>query len=426
MLGVLACLGFLCVLFYLVVRTKQPRRFLLADSFYLGLVIFFMGSVIAAVQMPLNGTGLHVATIALIALASASLSAALLRPYYRRLGRPQWQAPPLHAEYVLITSVFLVVTNLAFSYLVFRNLLGGSLSGLGSDGGLLDVRKMIASGERGYFFPGLVKQVRDVFAPAFVFYLLAYSAPGKNRFSLLAILSTTLLAMFFGGQRSPLLVLAFAAFMGKLERTRRYGGRAKIRRHPVRLLVYGIICVAAMGMINQMLGRANADISIVEMILDSGYGIFDRIVVVVPISNIEAFDFVSSHDYGLGALWLDSLAGLMPGTQTGLANEMHQYLGGSFEGNAVLGLPISTYINFGYIGVALVPLLAMALLVYFDRNCSRMNSPLLASVRTVMLVYLPIAYEPAVFLLGGGLVFLAVFGWVYLFTGNYRVREGSA
>ncbi len=426
MLGVLATLGFFCVVFYVVVRTRQPRRFLLADSFYLGLVIFFTGSVIGAIQMPLDGAGIRVVKIALVALASASFSATLLRPYYRRLERPHWQAPSLYSEYVLITTTFLVVTNLAFSYLVFRNLMGGSLSGLAADGGLLDVRKMIATGERGYFFPGLVKQVRDVFAPAFVFYLLAFSAPGKDRFSLLAVLTTTLIAMFFGGQRSPLLVLAFAAFMGKLERTRRFGKGEKIRRHPVRLMVYAIVCVAAMGMINQMLGRAGEDSSLVQMIWDSGYGIFERIVVVVPISNIEALDFVSSYDYGAGALWLDSLAGLLPGTQTGLSNEMHAYLGGSLQGNAVLGFPVSTYINFGYTGVILLPLVVMALLVHLDRSCSRLNSPLLTSARTVMLVYLPIAYDPAVFLLGGGLVFLSIFGWAHLMSGNRRAREGIA
>lgn len=426
MLGLLACLGFSCVVFYLIVRTKQPRRFLLADSFFLGLVIFFIGSVIAAVQSPLDGTGEHVATIALIALASASLSIVLLRPQLRCLHRPQWQAPQSQGEFVLITTTFLVLTNLAFSYLVFRNLLDGSLSGLSTDGGLLDVRKMIATGGRGYFYPGLVKQVRDVFAPAFVFYLLAFSGPGKNRISLSAVLVTTLIAMFFGGQRSPLLVLAFAAFMGKLERTRRQGGHARIGRHPVRLMVYGLICVASMGLINQLLGRAEVDSSIFQMVLDSGYGIFERIVVVVPISNIEAFDFVVAHDYGPGALWLDSLSGLMPGTQTGLANEMHQYLGGSFQGNAVLGFPVSAFINFGYAGVVLVPFLAMTFLVFLDRRCARMNSPILASVRAVMLVYLPIAYDPAVFLLSGGLVFLAVLGWVYLFTNRRSLREGLA
>jgi hypothetical protein len=194
----------------------------------------------------------------------------------------------------------------------------------------------------------------------------------------------------------------------------------------VRLLVYGILCIAAMGAINQLLGRANADSSLFEMIVDSGIGIFERIVVVVPISNIEAFDFVNSRNYGTGALWLDSLAGLMPGTQTGLANEMHEYLGGSFEGNAVLGFPVSTYVNFGFVGLILVPMCAMSLLTYFDRSCSRINSPLLASVRMVMLVYLPIAYEPATFLLSGGLVFIAVFAWVYFLSSKVRLREELA
>ena len=37
----------------------------------------------------------------------------------------------------------------------------------------------------------------------------------------------------------------------------------------------------------------------------------------------------------------------MPGPSNNFSNELHSYLGGSYDGNAVLGLPFAAYLNFG-------------------------------------------------------------------------------
>ena len=425
MLMLYGFMGLLGIIFYLTVRTRHPRRILLSDSFFFGLAIFFLGSWIGAVQKPDMPAGASVLLFSVMALNSAAFTVAFLKPYNRRLVRSQVEPPRLRPEYVMAMSLFLAFFNLGFTYLVYTLLLDGSLELLADEGGLLTVRKWIASGDRGYFFPGLVKQVRDVFAPALVFYLLSYSAKGKNRISFFLVISTTLVAMFFGGQRSPILVLGVAVYFGLRERTLRFGSGERIRRHPIRLLIYGVVVIAAMGFINQLLGRGSTGLGLVEMVGESAVGVFGRIVTTVPISNIDAFEFVSEYDPGFAALWLDGLAGLLPGTQTGLSNEMHEYLGGSFQGNAVLGFPVSSYINLGVAGVLLLPMLIMSVLTLFDRNCSRINSPLLNSARMAMLVYLPIAYDPATFLLSGGLVFIAVFSWIYFMTSRGKLQPSS-
>jgi len=408
MLIFLGCIGTLAALVYLVVRTKRPRRFLLSDSFYLGIVIFFAGAVISAYRKPMDGIGNQVVLLSTLALISCTFAAILLRPYCRNLEAQRGPPSSVRSEFAIATTIFLVLFNLGFIYLVYIKLFGGSFEVLSKEGGLLDVRLMIATGERGYFFPGLIKQIRDIFAPIFIYYLLAYTPSGRHRFLFGAVVASTLAAILIGGQRTPLLVVAYALFMGFRARKRASNHPAKRRPHRMRVILGGLLCVATLGLVNQLLGRASLDSSLVQMISESAVGIFERIVVLVPLSNIEAYDFVMDHNFGIGALWLDGLGSFLPGTQVGLNNEMHEYLYGRAGGNAVLGFPISVFVNFGYMGLVLAPMIAMAFMVWLDRFCTRVGSRLLLSARVIMLIYLPIAYSPATFLLSGGLMLLAI------------------
>jgi len=49
------------------------------------------------------------------------------------------------------------------------------------------------------------------FAPALILYLMVYTPRGRNRWLVLAIGASTLLAMFIGGQRTPILIFLWAA-----------------------------------------------------------------------------------------------------------------------------------------------------------------------------------------------------------------------
>jgi hypothetical protein len=406
-LGVLGVLG---VAIYVAIRVRGYRSFLLADSFYLGLVLYFLGSWHGSSSS--GESGATVLMIAVGALWSGTLaSSLLLSATASSAGNSNMQfefAPRRYPWRVAIAVIGLVLFNLGFAYVVYSNLFGGTIQNLSVEGGLLVVRKQIASGEQGYFFPGLVKQVRDIGGPALVFYLLLSPVYRRNRAVLFIVVATTLIAMYFGGQRLPFLVMALVAFLGWREGERRnpQNSRWKLRRTGIFIL--GLAVVAAMGLINQLLGRAGADQSLTDLLFNSTISLVGRSTAVVPLGNMEVFDFLAARQYGVGQLWADSLAGLVPGTDPGLDNELHEYLGGSSAGNAPLGFPVSVYFNFGLAGVMLAPIAIYATLLFLDRWSKATHSALAYSARCVMIVYLPICYDPAGFLLYGGLVFITV------------------
>jgi len=408
--------GLLAVLIFLAGRLSLPRQPLLVDTVFLGLLIFFVGAWVGTYQSFESPQAEAVLRLAVISLVSGALAVCLLAPVYRGIPSVLAGPQPLRTDFVVATTVFLVVSNLLFSFLVFKLLMGGSLTMLADEKALLGVRKLIATGQRGYFFPGLVKQIRDVLAPAFVFYLIAYSPPRTNRLAILAVVSTTLVAIGFGGQRMPILILAFAIFLALRARRTTWPAPGRRRWSPLRQTALVVLCVVLYSGLNGLLGRGDLDGSALAIIGDTAHSIFERTVLTVPVANIEAFHFVTHLDFGVGALWLADVAGLVPGTQVAFSNEIHSYLGGSFDGNAVLGLPVSAFVNAGYPGVILAPIAAIVGAALFDRRVASLNSPMVTSVRCACLAYLPVCYDPAIFLLDGGLMLLFVIGWVTLFT----------
>jgi hypothetical protein len=413
-------LGIVALLVFLIARTQLPRQILATDSVFAGLIFFFVGSWVTASSMIDSPQAATVLELSTACLFSAALASCFLSPLYRGLPPVLADPQPLRADFVLATSILLVTSNLFFSLLVFRVLLGGSMGILADENALLAIRKLIATGEQGYFFPGLVKQLRDVLAPAFIFYLIAYSRPRENRLALFAVVGTTILAIFFGGQRMPFLVLIWAIFLGRRLRSTTLSTRQVARLSIPRLAAYAALSIVVIAAINQMLGRVAIGGTALQAVAAVPYGIYERVVLTVPQANIDAFNFILNRDFGIGQLWLSDLARLVPGTQVGISNEIHSYLGGSFAGNAVLGLPVSAYLNAGYPGVLIVPFILILFVALLDRRVARLNSPLVTSVRCVILVYLPMCYDPAIFLQSGGVMLFCVLAWVIFFTPRRR------
>lgn len=423
MLALYAGLGALALLLFTLGRVTLPRQLLLTDSFFLGLCFFYLGAWIETNNAPHGPTNLDVVELGTICLMAGAITTVFLGVILNRLPEIKAEPQPLQPWFVFATTAFLALSNLAFSYLVYTRLFGGSLAPLSDEGGLLVIRKQISTGERGYFFPGLVKQIRDMLGPALAFYLIAYSAPKKNRIALFTVLVTTVLAVFFGGHRMPVIVLAWVVTLGTMHRARLARGGAGIG--PLRIAAYIAVSLVALTLVNGLLGRGSLEGTGVQVLGSSTYELFDRIVLTVPRTNIAAFDFVYDRQVPFGQLWLSDLMGLIPGTDRSISNEIHAYIGGSDSGNIALGFPVMTFVNTGMAGVMLAPVVTLFVLAILDRLCSRLNSPLVTSCRCVSLAWLPICYDPANFLLNGGLMLITILVWVTLLSARRPRLRGA-
>ncbi len=400
-------IGCLCLITFLFLRfvNIKTKSVMLIDSFYFGLASYFIGAVIANIFLTDFSYASHqVLKLSVYALFSATL-------YYFFVKKRDYQLSLFKdsKNSNLIFMLFATVAgfNIFFSLLIYQNFFAGNSISQIFSGDLLYIRKMITSGENGYYFPGLIKQVRDVLAPTLIFYLFIRYPSGKN-FEISFLILTTFIAIFFGGQRGPFIVLMFIIFLGQTMRKHINGIPSKINFF--KLIVFSLSTFTILVYLNQILGRSiDSEVGGSEFAMNGAIQILFRFFVEVPSSNIIAYEFITDQNFAFGQLWINDLKTLLPGPNVSFSNQLHSELGGSFEGNAVLGFPLSAYINFGLIGVLFIPFLFMHFLEIIDRKSYQINSAFLLSIRYVMLFFLLLSYDPAIFLLNGGLVLLSVF-----------------
>ena len=400
--------GFICLVTFLLLRfvNNKSKQIMLIDSFYFGLMSYFIGAAIARKFIfDFSDASNEVLKLSVYALFSATLYYFFIKKENRQLALFQ-DSKNSNLIFMLFASV--ACFNIFFSLLIYQDFFtGNSISQIFS-GDLLYTRKMIASGETGYYFPGLVKQLRDILAPTLIFYLFIRYPSGKN-FEISFLILTTFIAILFSGQRGPFIVLMFAIFVGQTMRS--HINKIPSKLNFLRFIFFSIITFTILLSVNQILGRSiDSEVTGSEFTMNGVLQILSRFFVEVPASNIIAYDFISNQNFGFGQLWIDDLKTLLPGSSGVIfSNELHAELGGSFQGNAVLGFPLSAYINFGLTGVIFIPFLFMHFLEIIDKKSYQINSPFLLSIRYVMLFFLTLAYDPTVFLLNGGLMLLSVF-----------------
>lgn len=400
-------LGYISILILvlMVLQKKSFHQIMLADSFYFGILAYYIGSFLSYNFLnPLLNQGIEVLNLSSIALFSTTI-------YYYLMKRKPFAIKNFNnsknTNLIFFFFIFLVSFNIMFSLLIYRDFfLGNSISQILS-GDLLYIRKMITSGDNGYYFPGLIKQVRDILAPTFLVYLFI-RFPELQWTKIIFLIFTTTIAIFFGGQRSPFIVLLFAIFLGQTLYNIHYKKNFEISY--IKFISFSIIGLAVLISLNQFLGRSiDAEIGGSEFISNGIFQLFYRFFVEVPASNIIIYQFVADQNFSLGELWINDLKTLLPGPSVSFSNELHSQLGGSYEGNAVLGLPLSSFMNFGILGVIITPVIFMYFLNYIDNQTFKINSPSLISIRYIMLCFLPLCYDPAIFLLNGGIVLIGIF-----------------
>ena len=401
------------IIFGSLKKLLHVNRIYLQDFYILGILIYTLGVSLTFLNHPTQrSNALQLLSFCSVTLISAVigyfLSLAAIRPP-SPLIQLQQRSTRKHTYVIGLIACFVVVFNTGFIYLVYTRILQDHLGGIFA---LLDIRKTISSGAAGYFAPGLVKQVRDILSPTLISYLILFFNGRTKPLLLLGATLSTTLAMMMGGQRMPILTLLVTIFASTY-----LANRAHFRNLPKKYyIVFATAALALTFGINLALGRSDSSDGVINGISTLIMSMVERVIITVPEENCEALGFLINSSFQPFSLWLADLSILLPGTQTSLSTKMHSLLGGSDEGNSVLGLPLDIYLNSGYPGLFLVPCITQFFLALIERLLSALRTPILYSSKLVILIYLPFAYSFYLFLLNGGLFLLFMCSSILLLT----------
>jgi hypothetical protein len=139
-----------------------------------------------------------------------------------------------------------------------------------------------------------------------------------------------------------------------------------------------------------------------------------RAIIAVPRENEITYSLWAGQSPAMGAGWTTDLSGLRPGTQSQLSNRLSAAGYGGPLGDSPLGLAADIYYNWGWPGLAVVPLLYAFGFLWLDIFLVRRNSPLLYAAKLFMFFSIPLMYSPFMFLLYGGAVVVAMACYVAL------------
>lgn len=297
--------------------------------------------------------------------------------------------------FLFSSATLIFVVNTVFIYFVYVKIVQGNF--LGSFV-LLDIRKTISSGDAGYFYPGIIKQIRDIFAPAFMVWLILFYSGGHKKKMVFLTLFITLISMIFGGQRMPILALFLSIFLAHNLKNKFYF--RKISRF--NKFVYILFPLLTVFFLSNMLGRGEGEgfNAIFSFLFDIIYRVFST----VPSENYRLLPYLNGLNIPLFSLWVADLAILLPGTQVGISSDLHSYLGGSAQGNAVLGGPLDIYMNSGYLGLFYMPIITFIVLRSLQTILLHKKNPFAISLFFVLFCYMPFNYSLYLLLLNGGLM----------------------
>ncbi len=387
---------------FIIIKKVNRKGYNFFDAYFIGVWIYVVGVFIAHLIED-NDNSLKLLSITLLLLTSTFIIWAFNKIFFK-VGIDKSHFINRYSEnhsFAIGTALLLILINIGFIYLVYIRIVQGHFAGVIA---LLDIRKTIASGEAGYFAPGIIKQLRDIYGPAFIAWVIIFYRSKYRKLIIWSVVLTTICSMLIGGQRTPILVLMLIIFLSlnisSAEKTKNYS--------MFKILTAGIFCVLFLLFLNILLGRSDGDENNFMLIINLIGGLLGRVFTTVPIENVHAMEFISKAKFEYFSLWLSDLSILLPGTQVGFTNELHSYLGGSNQGNAVLGYSLDIYVNSGVAGIFFVPVLTV-LFLNILQFCIHINkNPFSLSIFMVCFFYLPFCYSFYHFLLNGG-VFIITF-----------------
>ena len=297
---------------------------------------------------------------------------------------------------ICLIFIYVVITNQS----VFLLLLDTFAS---VDSNYTAARKAITSGTDGYFAPGYVKQFRDILGPISIVTVLLLKTKGYKKIVLFTM-PILLLAMILSGQRSIIVIFLLLYFLVILRSTSYNVSKFKN-------IIFISFSILIFYYISKFIGRVSTEsTSFVNIIGDTLFNFFERIVLTVPYENSVYFEFWwQNPTYGYS--WFSEIERIMLGSNSGFSNKLHALNLGSIQGNSVLGLPIDVYYAYGFTGVILFPFIYSILINKFDKVLRKSNYTIIYVCRIYLFITIPIMYSPYGFLLYGGgivLVLLAI------------------
>ena len=386
------------VIFLYVIKKTRHKGFHLFDSYLLGVFVYTLGSFFLFLEGMSDGkiflflisVSVLIPSIFLWAINRKIMSYGLTSESLNGVGSK-------NKVFLLISLTFVLIVNLMFIYLVYVRIIQDHFSGVFA---LLDIRKTISSGEAGYFYPGIIKQIRDIFAPAFIVWVYLFYQGSYKKQIFFGLFTVIILSMVFGGQRMPILAMFLALFIAFVLMRQARG----VKTSKIKLLMMSVPPFVLIFILNIMLGRASGDEGFFMSFLSLLTNIITRVFSTVPHENLHILTYLDKLNMPYFTLWLSDLSILLPGTQIAFSNELHSYLGGSKQGNAVLGTPLDIYVNSGFIGLLVIPFIVYAVLTTLNKLLLHKRNPFSLSIFLVVFCYIPFCYSFYLFLLNGGLV----------------------
>jgi hypothetical protein len=337
-------------------------------SFY---YVLFLGGLLAYVEV--NSSGLEIGNwLAAQTIGTLGLFIGVLTP----LGAQR-------RKILLTTHLY----NDFTSYKKFNGSVGLFLSGLfclmlvsitgniglqgifNPESNISELRKAFTAGTEGYFAPGYAKQFRDIIFP-FLCSLYFFGVKGggvSNFLSRWALILLAIIVMLSSGQRGP--VFSYIAYL--------MGAWVLINRRKIinwRIIGVSIGLVIVMSSLSDALGRES---------IGALTALLERIFMRIHIENLASMNYWISYNPAYGSIQIEELSRLLPGTQTGLSNYLHEYLGRSFEGNSPLQLFVALWRDMGYLGLFIVAVMYGA--IVSGINCKSRNEQLLS--KTLIYLY---------------------------------------
>ena len=241
-----------------------------------------------------------------------------------------------------------------------------------------------------YFGYGYVMQFTDFLLPCFSCLLLfRANCRGKmyDRLALFLFMCVTLWCLTVTGRREP--TLRYALCLCLVISTRYGVGLGSVLNRYWRKRIVAILVGAGIFFLLTNAVRYSTSVSI-------GYGLvqlWNRLGATLAEEKLRIMEFIFQQPTVCGQQWVDSLLTIVPGShKPALSNQMHMMLYGS-TGNAPLEFWGSTWYNFGWIGIMVLPFLVGIFLQWV--TLSTLTGPKTAT-RSVLLMMLSIQLASAI------------------------------
>lgn len=425
-----ACLA--AVIVYWVTRPGMRRSGIyLPDFVMIGLLAYVVGA--ASVYYAGGSRAAHTVTLmAEIALLSGStgmvVAALFLKQRYPKdyvqHSLIHWRCGVYEQRLIYWGLIFSASVCALFSIEVLLNksvsaLLAGVLATNSDANNLLQARKAITSGIEGYFAPGFVKQFRDILVPillsAVMLMATRTSLSGGQMMIALGTAGIAFIAMLLTGVRSNLFLFFIALFVARTQAHRAYAlvsrvATPKRKKRSRGSVIFVIIALVVYGTLTVLLGRINEQGHNGYIAFNVIGDLFDRVIMTVPRENIRSYAFWYDIGPTFGGYWYSDLFGILPGVgPTGLSNLLHKYNGGSIEGNSSLGLAVDVWLNWGWVGLIIVPMLYGVFIAYFDCLLANTRSAVSFGIKVVLALALVKIYSPFGFILYGGMASILLY-----------------